>query len=215
MTKIWKHAKDFLALDKATIEAVPNIKDDVELVTIDEQIRGFESQKKAISKLISLTQNYPREGPMAKLPGVEKDAQALIDGAEPEGLCGPDDIDRRRNLQRQLKAVEQAIVILRDQYLTMTASLVAQACIELEPLAKSFAEDTLAAFEQLAAQLQKQEQFFKLLTRRGIPTGRRPAHWNQTDIENRIIYGGAGLPTLSWYLKSRREYWGLPEKKVT
>ena len=208
-----KFASEYDLLDKKIIAQVPDVKNDVRLVTLDEQIRGFEAQEKEVKSLISSCRYYPDERPKPEPVGVEKDARTLIDGADRESLAGPDSEDRLRNLRRQLAAIEAAVRILQAERLELTARLCAAAVIELEPLAQGFAKDLFFAYEQLAEQLETSGQFYQLLQRRGLPHERRPAHWTLTKNYDHAVLGGGFIgSSLRWYIDSRKSFW-WPKKK--
>ena len=208
-----RYHAEYSKLDSEIIEAVPDIRHDVRLVAIDEQIRGFEAQQKEVKKLISSCRYYPDERPKPEPVGVEVDAQMLLDGGDREELSGPDTEDRLRNLRRQLAAIEAAVRILQAERLELTARLCAAAVIELEPLAQGFAKDLFFAYEQLAEQLETSGQFYQLLQRRGLPHERRPAHWTLTKNYDHAVLGGGFIgSSLRWYLDSRKSFW-WPNKK--
>jgi len=205
----WKFSNEFLSLSDEEIQAVPDIETNPGLVAIGERIRNFEAQKKVIAEAVANCRNYPSDKPRATLPAAEIDAQALLDGAEPASLSGPDDIDHKRNLQRQLKAIEAAISILQEQQRELIAKLASDACQEITPVANKIAGDTFECLENLLSQLEKQRQFYSLLDRKGLPSTRRDAHWCLTAFEDRLLFGGLGQPTLRWFIDERKKYWGL------
>ena len=203
-----KFGSEYSKLDDAIIESVPDIRQNAELLGIDEKIRLFESEKKGITEQLRGVRNTP-PGPLVPMPMVESDAKRLLDGAPPSSLAGPDDIDQRRNFQRQIKALECAIAILGSERLDLIAKLCSAACIELTPMAKARAEELFNAYEELARQLELSAQFYRLIHRRGIEQGRTPAFWTITNVDLSILNGANGLPGLDWYINSRKEFWGL------
>ena len=204
-----KFSGEYSGLDKETIAAIPDIRHDVRLVEIDEQVRAFRAQAKEVEGLLSGIRNYPSEGSMPAPVSAEADARLLLGGASKESLAGPDSIDKRRNLLRQKAAVEMAITILESERLSLLAKLCSAACIEIEPLAKERAAALFAAYENLGKELELSQQFYQLLQRKGIEKGRTPAYWCLTTVDLSILSGGNGLPGLGWYLASRRKFWGL------
>jgi len=208
-----KFLREYPDIDKKIIDQIPEIENSPELISIDEKIHCFEEHKKEVKKLFDDCRNYPTDGPRQTLPGKNADALLLLDGLAPEDLCGPDDIDRRRNLQRQYVALKTAIEILQAERLQLTLRLVRSACVTLEPLVTDFAKNLFCAYEELEKQLELTKQFYSALERRGIAQDWRHAHWRLTAYDLQLIFGGAGFPTLRWYLNNRKGFWGIKSKK--
>ena len=207
--KRWKFSNEFLALDEGIINAVPDIDSDPGPVAIIGKIKTFETKKKELDELIAACRNYPSDKPRVTLPAAETDAEFLISGGDIESLSGPNDVDQKRNLQRQAKAIETAIIILWQRHREETARLTSAACEAITPTATKIAGETFRCFEQLLSQLEIQRQFYNLLDRKGLPAMRRPSHWCLTFVEERLVFGGAGQPNLRWFLDERKKYWGL------
>jgi len=139
------------------------------------------------------------------------DAAALLGGADVSTLTAPVAESRRAGLLRQLAAVEHALPGAETAVHRTAIAVNREVCQQLQPVVAEVVEDVLVQMESLLNELRDLAQLFQTLSHRGLSN--RPAHWHLQAIEELILFGARGYPSLEVFIKERRKIWGIEPTK--
>jgi hypothetical protein len=205
-----KAVADFAELNPKIAAQVQSIKEHPEMVAACQKWQDLQKQLADLHKELSL--GFEGSPGATSVHSVEKDAGEILAGKAPAELAGQSVDTNRQNLRRQEQALERAAEIARSEIQTLDGKLVRAECEKLRPIALRYIEASLESFELLRQNLEKQERFFNFLACRGYTEGLRPSGWGSTDFEKHLLFGGLGVPCLTFFIEQRRKVWHLDKK---
>jgi hypothetical protein len=211
-----KAPNEFPLLDPEITEAIPDLNDPdgrgkpmFEAAALRERLKN---EKRQILLALNRCSCDSPMGPASTTNfDSSADAEALLTGVAVGTLTAPIQETERSSLLRQLRATECAIPLAENGAADVENDVIQAACEDVRPVARDIIQDTVAAAQHFLSCLEAQEQFFTLLARRGLRTGRRPPWLNSWPQEIGLLRGDIHRPPLGSYIKSRCESAGIPK----
>lgn len=166
----------------------------------------LKADKKRILGELQGCSDFGPAGPVTKFDPAA-DAESLLTGGAVENLTGPVAESRRASLLRQLCAVEHALPAAEQRVQQEAIRVGREVCHELEPTARDVVEQVLVQMEFLSNTLRDLAQFYQECSQRGLSN--RPGHWRLQPLEELLLFGVPGYPSLEYYIAERRKVWGI------
>jgi hypothetical protein len=199
-----------------SLASIPRVKDDPTLKAAGDKLRLFEEQLTAVRLELSRTRG-DNSNACGGLPPArfnrEADGRAIFAGEIAlEGLAGANTTTITHDLVRQRQALEVAIDLQKDVVRGAEMDAVYRLCEEHRGEIMPFFERTIDAFAALEVALRELSVMHDGLQRRGYRPEYRPTGWCLSGYESNILHGDQGRCSLDWFIRTRRETLGLPDK---
>ena len=208
-----KVVRDFdVGLPEKVIAKIPNVNDDVELCSIGEKIHSFETKLIEIRLKFDEVRNYPSSEPHVPLPGVEADAEQILGGTPIDSLSGPATNDAKRDVLRQINALERAVLILQNQRRHRIKVAIQLACQSLPSEVTQIFRDILIAGEQLEAAIKRGLKIDQVLSQKGIESTMRDPRFQVLPFWKFLIFGGS-QPAMGFIIENQKKAWDEVEGK--
>ena len=152
-------------------------------------------------------------GPSVYQGGIDADALRVVQGVPISEIGSATPAGLREKLRHQMRVCEKVIEMQLQQLSALEVRLIQEGCRGFENIAATYYEAVLNSFAQLEQSLKNLAKFYDFLSRKGYRVDRRPRHWQLTDLENQLLFGGNLHPCLAMYLSQRRKVWKLDGEK--
>jgi hypothetical protein len=190
----------FPKLDAKAAKAIPDLRQNPEIVAAREKLQDLEQQLAAIKREIAEAESRPE----VTRTGTDLDAQRILQGRPLETQAPAGVLD---DLRRKRVAIERALQLQAAEIHAITKRVAEEACNQLEPLARKYATAVLDAIDRLAESLESLNSFGSFLSSRGLKLNMRPGHWQPLPLEVNILNSATQAAAV------RRQALGLPAKK--
>lgn len=186
--------REFAGLDAKAASRIPLIREDQRHMEAAKEVQELEAQ---LAKVKGQIENFSEST-------IQEQARQYLDG---ESDRKP---ETRQDLVHRSQVIEKAIEIKRENVRRTENTIVREKCELIKDIPRRYASETIAAFENLQKSLEIQELLYAYLKSRGFRQENRPACWQMTTVENRLLHGGY-FGRLADYIKERKEVWGFKE----
>lgn len=196
-------------LTQKTLDAIPIISHQSPLRDLDEKIAEFEQIRKDKRNELANTSYAAGFGHATTKSDALKDGEFLADGGQIDTLAGAHSEDRRRDVLRQIAALEKAIAICENRRRHALKKAIAEACKNLPPAVLEVFHDVIKAAEALVSAIELAIEVDNVLNKKGLESRRRDQRFEIIPYWRNLLFSGPGanLPALRVILEGQRRIW--------